>query len=210
MKKFSLLILAAVLIGTSCKPGKDHESNEGHTGDCCKKTDSTEAAGFDPDVSLFDLTSTWYDQDSQQMQFDDLDAKVFVTAMIFTQCQSACPRIASDLQRIEQSIPPEKIGSVRFLLISMDPWRDSPSRLREFAREHQLTPGRWTLLTATESDVLEVSSVLNVRVKRMSDGNFDHSNIIHILDGQGHIVHQQVGLAISPEASVASIMHLLE
>jgi protein SCO1/2 len=130
-------------------------------------------------------------------------------AMIFTNCEGACPRITADLLRIEQSIPKEKLKDVSFVLVTMDPWRDNPQQLKSFAKEYQLDPTRWTLLTGSESDILEISNVLNVRIKKDANGNFDHSNIIHVLNDKGNIVYQQIGLNIEPTESLNAINQLL-
>lgn len=55
----------------------------------------------------------------------------------------------------------------------------------------------------------EISNVLNVRVKKNEDGNFYYSNIIHIINSKGNIVHQQVGLAVEPTESIEKINELL-
>ncbi len=91
----------------------------------------------------------------------------------------------------------------------MDPARDNPEQLAKFAAEHQLDLKRWTLLTGSESDVLEIANVLNVRISKTENGNFDHSNIIHIINRKGNIVYQQIGLAQEPTESLAKIYTLI-
>ena len=50
----------------------------------------------------------------------------------------------------------------------------------------------------------------NDPMKPLSDGGFDHSNVIHILDQKGEIVFQQNGLGANPEQSVQEIRSLLK
>jgi len=205
MKKYILIFLAtAILVLFSCKK-KEKEPDA-----CCKKPAGTEeSAGYDESVTLHDITSDWTTQDNGKMQLKYIKGKVVVMAMIFTNCKAACPRITADLQRIEEAIPKDKLNEVSFILLSMDPERDTPEQLKKFAADYELDLSRWTLLTGSDSDVLEISGVLNVRIKKMTDGSFDHSNIIHILNDKGNIVHQQVGLAIDPAESIDKINALL-
>lgn len=203
MKKTILLTSIISLFLFSCKNKEQKED------DCCKKPDKKETVSFDSDISLHDLSSKWTTQDNKTIELKDIKAKVIVAAMIFTNCKAACPRITADLQRIEQGIPKDKLDEVAFVLITMDPERDTPKQLASFAADHQLNLKRWTLLTGSESDVLEISNVLNVRMKKEANGNFDHSNIIHIINDKGNIVYQQVGLAIEPTESLSKINAIL-
>lgn len=203
MKKLILLTSIISLFFFSCK-NKEQKEEE-----CCKKPDKKETASFDSDISLHDLSSKWTTQDNKTIELKDIKAKVIVAAMIFTNCKAACPRITADLQRIEQGIPKDKLDDVAFILITMDPERDTPKQLTSFAADHQINLKRWTLLTGSESDVLEISNVLNVRMKKEANGNFDHSNIIHIINDKGNIVYQQVGLAVEPTESLSKINAIL-
>lgn len=189
----------------SCK------NKEEKKGDCCKKPKTeTGTSAVNSDITLHDISSEWTTQDNRKVKLADFKNKVIVAAMIFTNCQSACPRITADLQRIETEIPDEKLKDVTFLLITMDPARDNPEQLTKFAMEHQLDLNRWTLLTGSESDVLEIANVLNVRISKTENGNFDHSNIIHIINSKGNIVYQQIGLAQEPKESIEKIKELLK
>jgi protein SCO1/2 len=55
-----------------------------------------------------------------------------------------------------------------------------------------------------------MANVLNVKVKKLSGGGFDHSNTIHIIDQQGLISFQQNGLEQEPEGSIESVRNLLK
>lgn len=204
MKKI-FIIISVLLIGfSSCKQKKKEDS-------CCKKPETTEETNsVNQSISLFDLSSSWTTQDKASVQLKDFKQKVIVLAMIFTHCQSACPRIVADIQAIEQQIPASEKDNVQYVLVSMDPERDNPERLTEFAKEHQLDTKHWTLLTGTESDVLEIAGALNVRAIKLQDGSFDHSNIINIINNKGNIVYQQIGLAVNPTASVEKINSILQ
>lgn len=204
MRKIVFMIGAVLLLLTSCK----HKTEE--KGECCKKPKTEDSIpAFNSDITLHDITSEWTTQDNKKVKLADFKNKAIVAAMIFTNCQSACPRITADLQRIEKEIAKDKLSDVTFLLITMDPARDNPEQLTKFATEHQLDLKRWTLLTGSESDVLEIANVLNVRISKTENGNFDHSNIIHIINSKGNIVYQQIGLAQEPTESLARINVLI-
>src|SRR5690606_24110097 len=53
------------------------------------------------------------------------------------------------------------------------------------------------------------AAVLNVRSQRAPSGDYAHSNLIHVLDAEGVLAHQQEGLAADPTATIATIRRLL-
>lgn len=203
MRKIVFIISAVILLLSSCK----HKTEEKDA--CCRKPKTADSvSAFNSDITLHDIASEWTTQDNRKVKLEDFKNKAIIAAMIFTNCQSACPRITADLQRIEAGIPKDKLNDITFLLITMDPKRDNPEQLTKFATEHQLDLKRWTLLTGSESDVLEIANVLNVRISKTENGNFDHSNIIHIINSKGNIVYQQIGLAQEPKESIEKISEL--
>ncbi len=163
-----------------------------------------------PDNSIFNLTSEWKTQDGRIVPLKDFGGKINVAAMIFTSCRSACPRITADIQRIETEVQKKHKDEVGFLLISMDPDRDTPEKLKQFALDHHLDLSRWTLLTGNDDDVMELANVLDVRFKKSVENGIDHSNVIHVVDPAGVIVHQQIGLAVDPVETLNAIEKLYE
>ncbi len=161
-----------------------------------------------PENSIYNLNSEWKTQDGKTAHLKDFGGKINLYAMIFTSCRSACPRITADLQRIETEVEQKHPGEINFVLISMDPDRDTPEKLKQFAVDHHLDLTRWTLLTSTVDNVMELANVLDVRFKKSAENGIDHSNIIHVIDPAGVIVHQQVGLSIDPKETLEAIENL--
>ena len=114
--------------------------------------------------------------------------------MIYTSCEVACPRIVSDLKRVEDWTKEQDLGDeVQFLLVSFDPDVDTPAKLKQFGEEAQLDPDHWTLLHGDKDEVLELAAVLNVKYKKTDDVNFVHSSIIHVLNSKGELEYQKEG-----------------
>lgn len=179
---------------------------------CCHKPNDTTATATSnttlPEESIFILDSKWITQNGDTIALNKMAGKTTVAAMVFTHCASACPRIVADLQRIEKSFTDEELKQINFLLISMDPERDTPARFIEFSKEHQLNDS-WILISSNEAATMEMANVLGVRVKKLADGGFDHSNIIHVIDSKGVIVHQQNGLEQDPLQTIQQIKSIL-
>jgi protein SCO1/2 len=54
---------------------------------------------------------------------------------------------------------------------------------------------------------MEMAALLGIRYKKLPDGEFAHSNVITLLNPEGEIVHQQIGLG--QERTAASSDKLL-
>ena len=173
---------------------------------CCHANQTTQATSQPSGKSLFNLTGEWQDQAGHAFHFKDLAGKPVLVAMIFTHCQNACPRIMVDLKRIEKAIPAPQ--SVQFLLVSMDPERDTPEVLAQFSQEWSVNNRNWTFITAPEDLVLEIAAVLGVRYQKTAEGGFNHSNLITLLNAKGEIANQQTGLNSDPTQTLAVLTQL--
>lgn len=168
------------------------------------KEQSAAIATTIPDGSVFNVSGQWKTENETSFQFSQLSGMVTVTAMIFTSCQSACPRIMVDLKKIESALTADELKHVKFVLISMDPENDTPERLKAFSTEYQLKDN-WTLVCSDEDATMEMANVLGVRIKKLSGGGFDHSNSIYVLSPDGLISHQQDGLGMDPAETIKTI-----
>ena len=165
----------------------------------------TAAAAPLPRESVYLVTSAWRDQGDRPVVLAELRGRIVVVSLVFTHCKYACPRIVADMQKIERQLSAAEKADVRFLLVSMDPERDTPKRLTTFAAEHKLDLERWTLLTGPPGDVRVLNAVLGGRYKKAPSGDFAHSNLVLVLDRDGRIVHRHEGLEIAPTEALASI-----
>ena len=203
MKKIKYVFLILVFLQFSCNTNKEEKS-------CCKKDGKTEektSGAVNSDESIYNLESDWKMQNNEVVKLSRLAGKSVIAAMVFTHCESACPRIVADIKRIEKELSPEEKANTTFLLISMDPERDTPERFKEFAKEHQLNKD-WVMISSSKDATMEIANILNVRVKKLSDGGFDHSNTIYLLDKNGNIIYQQNGLAQEPTEIIKQLKEL--
>ncbi len=160
------------------------------------------------DLSIYNLPSVWTTQDNQEIELKDLKGKVLVMVMIYTSCQSACPRLAADMRSIEQQIPEAKKDNVKLVLVSIDPETDTPERLKEFAIKNEMASDQWVFLRGSEADTREFAAVLAVNYKKISPMDFSHSNIISVFNQGGELAHQQEGLGVSNKETVDKIIEL--
>jgi len=184
-------LLAFGALASGCRPSADDASaGDAAARDTAAPAAAAPAAGY----SLYDLPSVWRDQRGDTLRLPALAGKVRVLAMVYTSCQATCPLIVADLKRVERSLPADRRSDVGFVLVSLDPARDTPGRLAEWAEQTQLDPARWTLLSGDDEAVRELAATLDVRYQAQPDGELAHTNALTVLDATGAVAHRQLGL----------------
>ncbi len=160
------------------------------------------------DFSVYNAESTWRDASGAERRLGSLSGRPRVLAMIYTNCAFACPRILADMKRIEAGLPDALGDRVGFVLVTIDPERDTPKHLAEFARGARLDTARWTLLTGDEGSTLELAALLGVQYRRTGPGQWVHSNLITLLDARGEVSFRQLGLGTDPAPMLDAISSL--
>lgn len=160
-----------------------------------------------PDNSIYQLDAAFTTQHGEEVQWSSFRGKPVVVAMVFTNCEFACPMITQDIKKLQSKLPEEKQENVEFLLISFDTKRDTAATLQSFAREMDLDE-RWTLLHGSVEDVRQMSMLLDVRYKDVGNGLFSHDNVIHLLNANGEIVARSEGLGKEINNLLEKIKHL--
>ena len=161
--------------------------------------------GKPTDKSLYLLDSTWTSDVGRQIKLGTLRGRPQILSMFFTHCEYACPILVSELKAIEGKLPPDVLGKVDFLLVSMDVKRDNPAALADFRATRGLASQRWTLLRGEADDVRELAALLGVNFMEDARGQFAHTNLITLLNSEGEIVFQHAGLNQDPTLLIAAI-----
>jgi len=88
-------------------------------------------------------------QDGETVRFFDdvLKDKVVVINFIFTNCEGACPLITQKLTLVRDRMEGQIGDPLRFISLSLDPARDTPAAMKEFAKSHHADHDGWVFLT---------------------------------------------------------------
>ncbi len=159
-------------------------------------------------TSIYNLTSSWTNQDGKSVMLDSLRGQPVVVAMAYTSCKDICPMIVADMVAIEDRAKEASLKGIRFAFFSLDSAIDTPERLTAYAHDHGLDPAHWTLYHGDDKAVRELAAALGVRYRRDASGGFDHSAIITILDADGTIVAQQPDAQVNTEEMVRKLTAL--
>jgi protein SCO1 len=174
---------------------------------CCKT--NLPATAPVTDASLYQIDTTWTSDHNKPVQLSQLRGQVQIVTMFFASCQYACPILVHDMKKIDAGLAAAGITNVGFILVTIDPERDTVEALHTF-REQRRLDDRWLLLRSSDpQDILELAALLGIKYKKEPTGQYAHSNLITLLNQNGEIAHQQPGLNTDPAPMIATIRTLL-
>ena len=95
------------------------------------------------------------DQNGRKLRFytDVLRDRVVLISFIFTNCEYACPMQAQKLKQTRALMVPAIKDEVWFVTLSVDPDRDTPQAMKQFAEKQGLDESRWIFLTGDKPNV---------------------------------------------------------
>ncbi len=143
---------------------------------CISRRSSLEDYGV---VPAFTLTA----QDGQPFQSGVLAGKIWVADFIYTNCTGPCPRMTSQMREVQDAVL--KMPDVKLVSFTVDPARDTPQVLAEYAKTHGARSANWFFLTGPTStlqmldrDAFKLGNV---------DATLEHSTRFALVDRQSHI-----------------------
>ena len=157
------------------------------------------------DQSLYRLNAVWTSDVGREIKLEVLRGRPQVIALFFTNCEHSCPLVVADLKGIERALPSTLRDKVDFLLISIDPDRDTPAALHAFREKHALGTEHWTLLRGTPEATRELAQMVGFNFQPGSPTQFAHSLLISVLNPAGEIVYQHSGLGHPTAEPVAAL-----
>lgn len=162
--------------------------------------DSTAAQPL-PRDSVYQLEVALTDQHGRAGSWSARRGKPQLVSMFYTSCQYICPLIIDSGKAIERQLSPAQRARIGILLVSMDPSRDTPAKLKAVADARKLDPARWTLASPPPEDVRAVAGVLGIRYRALDDGEFNHTSALVLLDADGRVLArtEKVGTRPDPE-----------
>ena len=131
------------------------------------------------------------DQDNRPFSRDDMLGKVWVADFVFTSCADACPRLQNKMKRIQDRLlPPEQGGSIALLSISVDPERDTPEKLRDYAQAFGARKAMWLYLTGPQKEVERtvVQGFHTAMAKLPVPGRDPHLEAFDIMHGERFVL----------------------
>ncbi len=123
---------------------------------------------------------------------DDLKGKVWVASFVFVRCSGPCPQVSATMARLQKDLKLTETPDIRLVTFTIDPDRDTPGELKDYAKTFSADPDRWLFLTGKEEEIHKLliegfkSAVVRTKSKTVGE-EFDHSTRLAVVDKAGMI-----------------------
>ena len=170
-----LVVLVATLSLSACTNPFDHGSSYTFQGG---EIDSATAA---PALSLTD-------QNGQPFSLDQQRGKAVLLYFGYTHCPDYCPTTLSDFVSVKQDLG-EKADDVRFVLVTVDPDRDTPSRMAEYLKFFDPS---FIGLSGSDDQLAGVERAYGIFAQKQSSSSalgylVSHSTQVFVIDPDGKL-----------------------
>ena len=154
----------------------------------------------------FTLTS----QDNAQVALTDLRGKVVAVTFIYTFCVDTCPVLTPMMSFIQDQLGADFGAKIAFVSITVDPERDTPEVLKEYAQAFGANLAGWSFLTGPSDAIRDVTRRYGVFASKSTDGNVDHTFLTSIVDRRGILRVQYIGARFDPDEFRRDLLSLLQ
>jgi protein SCO1 len=189
----ALIVALGVLAGST--PTLAHEVADGDE-------QRLPTIGAAPD---FTLTS----QDGTAVTLGDFRGKVVAVTFIYVSCPDVCPMLSDKMARVQDALGADFGTEVAFVSITVDPERDTPEVLKEYAEALDADLAGWSFLTGTPTAIRDVAHRYGVAVAPAADGQVDHTLLTTLVDRHGAMRVQYLGYRFDEEEFRHDLLHLV-
>ena len=138
--------------------------------------------GIVPDITLTERSG-------QRFPLSDLKGKVWIADFIFTNCGGSCPIMTSTMASFQEQIKNDH--SLLLVSFTVDPERDTPQALMEYAEIYKASPSKWLFLTGEKEKINYLTREgFHLAVAADSASTVEpiiHSTLFVLVDRQGII-----------------------
>ena len=143
--------------------------------------------------------------DGAERDLAEMTGSPVLVTFAYAHCETICPLVVKHVLTAQDMLADHGIPT-DVLIITLDPWRDTPSRLPSMATSWGLPDdGAW-VLGGTVEDVEAVLDAWEVpRSRNLATGEVTHPSLVYVIDADGRIAFAATGGA----AAIASLVERL-
>lgn len=149
---------------------------------------------------------------------EDFRGKAVLVYFGFTHCPDACPMTLGRIRSALQRLPSEAAERTAVLLVTVDPQRDTPERLRSYLARYEMP--QLTGLRGTGKELEDLMERYHVHAELRKEGpddtdyNVDHSSQVFVFgpEGRARLMGRFAGAGPntdSPEALAEDLKEIL-
>lgn len=146
------------------------------------------------------------DQAGDTVTLDRYRGRAVLVTFAFAHCETVCPLVVHDVLSARDKLAttdPERTPAV--IVVTLDPYRDTPSRLPAIAKQWGLS-GEAHVLSGSLDDVERTLSKWRVpRIRNERTGDFSHPTIVYAIGPNGRIIYVVSGNADQIVAAIRAL-----
>ncbi len=142
----TLVVALAGVLGTAVWIWQEGRARQGTSEK--NPLEGLKVLGTVPDFSLIERSG-------RPIGLSDLKRKVWVADFIYTNCPDTCPIQSAQMKQLQTEFMNEK--DLRLVSITVDPKRDTPKVLSEYAKRFGADPEHWLFLTGEKEAIYRLA-----------------------------------------------------
>lgn len=139
----------------------------------------------DHTISPFSFT----DQNGNAFESKSLEGKIYAVDFFFTTCPGICPKLTKNLGKVQDAYSNDP--NVMLLSFSVTPETDNAEVLKNYAKNHGVTYGKWKLLTGARKDIYALARKSFFADEdlglQQNENDFLHTENVLLIDTKGRI-----------------------
>jgi protein SCO1 len=149
-------------------------------------------------------------QDGVPVALADFAGKVVALSFIYTGCPDICPMLTQKMVDVQDELGADFGAKIAFGSITLDPERDTPEVLKDYAQFWGTKLKGWSFLTGSPQAVRDVTRRYGVFFAKKEDGSVEHSQLTTLIDADGQMRVQYLGARFDPEEFRHDLMSLVD
>jgi protein SCO1/2 len=149
-------------------------------------------------------------QDGAPVALADLRGKVVAVTFIYTSCTDTCPMLTALMARVQDQLGQDFGERIAFVSITVDPDRDTPEVLKQYADTFGADLQGWAFLTGAPAAIRDVTHRYGVFAAKTANGDVDHTFLTSIVDRNGVLRVQYLGVRFDPDEFRRDLLKLVK
>lgn len=132
-------------------------------------------------------------QHGQVVRLDELAGRPVLVTFAFAHCSTICPAIVAQALAAQDALHGSE-HHPRLLVVTLDPWRDTPSRLPGMAASWGFPDEDAWVLSGTVEDVEAALDAWDIpRSRDLTTGEVTHPSLVYLVDPDGRLAYASNG-----------------
>jgi cytochrome oxidase Cu insertion factor (SCO1/SenC/PrrC family) len=119
-----------------------------------------------------------------------LEGRPAMVTFAFGHCETVCPAVVHETRAARLGLDED----VAIVVLTVDPWRDTPSRLESLLGQYELDPSRDHVVSGPVASVLAALDAWDVSTERDErTGDIVHPALVYLVEADGTVVYASGG-----------------